>query len=82
MQERNSQVVLMDHIYQRANSVLIWLGGLVMVDGKDIWSILPLLEAAQMRLKRTELPFRRTPGWFKPVLINGLTVNRDLLDKK
>ena len=73
----------MDQIYQRANEVVIWLGGPVMVDGKDVWSILPLLEAAQKGLKRNQLLIHHSaPNWVKPILINNVTVNGDLQDRK
>jgi len=83
VQECNSQVVLMDQIYRRATSVVIWLGDPIMVDGKDIWSIPPLLEAAQKGLKRTELPIRHgIKDWVKFVLSNDWTTNGDLMDKR
>jgi len=57
-EERSSQARLMKDIYQLASSVIIWLGGPIEVNSKDIWPITPLLEAAQQNLKRTELPIR------------------------
>ncbi|KFA79077.1 hypothetical protein S40288_07030 [Stachybotrys chartarum IBT 40288] len=81
--ERSAQVLLMQAIYQRALSVVIWLGGPVEVDGKDLWSIPDLLEASQKKLKRTQLPIRHgTNDWVKFVLSNDWTTTGDLQDKK
>jgi len=46
----------MKNIYRLAPSVVVWLGGAIKVEGKDIWPIALLLEAAQKNLKRVELP--------------------------
>ncbi|KAL5314222.1 hypothetical protein ACEPPN_018647 [Leptodophora sp. 'Broadleaf-Isolate-01'] len=63
--------------------VVIWLGGPVEVDGKDLWPIPPLLEAAQKNLKRTELPIRHgTKDWIRHVLRPDYTTNGDLMDKR
>ncbi|KAK3326832.1 heterokaryon incompatibility protein-domain-containing protein [Apodospora peruviana] len=81
--ERNSQVTLMDQIYRRAKSVVVWLGEAILVDGKDVWSIPPLVEAARKNLKRTDLPIRNgTKDWIKYVLSNDWTSNGDLQNKK
>ncbi|KAG4431468.1 hypothetical protein IFR05_013058, partial [Cadophora sp. M221] len=83
LKERSSQVLLMKDIYQLASSVVIWLGGPVEVDGKDIWPIPPLLEAAQKNLKRTELPIRHgTKDWIRHALRPDYTTNGDLMDKR
>ena len=56
--ERAAQVKIMKEIYAKATSAVIWLGGPVEVDNQDIWPIPDLLEAAEMNLKRSQLPIR------------------------
>ncbi|TVY22146.1 Heterokaryon incompatibility protein 6,OR allele [Lachnellula hyalina] len=83
IEERSSQVRLMKDIYQRASSVVVWLGEPIEVDGKDLWPIPPLLEAAQKNLKRTQLPIRHgTKDWVRHVLRPDYTTNGDLEDKR
>ncbi|KAH8587069.1 hypothetical protein B0O99DRAFT_642690 [Bisporella sp. PMI_857] len=74
---------MMKDIYRLASSVAVWLGGPIEVDGKDLWPIPPLLEAAQKNLKRTELPIRHgTKDWVRHVLRPDYTTNGDLNDKR
>ncbi|KAH6665416.1 heterokaryon incompatibility protein-domain-containing protein [Halenospora varia] len=81
--ERSAQVRLMKNIYQLASSVVVWLGGSIEVDGKDLWPIPPLLEAAQKNLKRNQLPIRHgTKDWVRHVLRPDYTTNGDLNDKR
>lgn len=82
--ERNSQVSLMRNIYQQAKCVLIWLGGPVMVNEKDVWAIPHLLEAQEKNLKRADLPIRHgTKDWIKYVLLSSdWSTNGDLEDKR
>ncbi|CAI6097243.1 unnamed protein product [Clonostachys chloroleuca] len=81
--ERSAQVLLMQDIYRRASTVDVWLGGPIEVDGKDLWAIPHLLEAAQKNLKRTQLPIRHgTRDWVRFVLSNDWTTNGDLEDKR
>jgi len=81
--ERGSQVRLMKDIYRRASSVVIWLGEAIEVDGKDLWPIPSLLEAAQKNLKRTELPIRHgTKDWVRYVLRPDYTTSGDLDNKR
>ncbi|KAJ5050326.1 uncharacterized protein L3040_002209 [Drepanopeziza brunnea f. sp. 'multigermtubi'] len=55
-EERNPQVPLMKEVYQRASSVVVWLGGPIEVDGKeDLGPTPPLLEPAQKNFKRTQI---------------------------
>lgn len=83
LEERGSQVQMMKEIYQRAFSVAIWLGGPIEVDGKDIWPIEPLLEAAQKNLKRDNLPIRNGLGdWERRIFGTKWTLSGDLNDKK
>ncbi|KAK4465092.1 heterokaryon incompatibility protein 6,OR allele [Cladorrhinum samala] len=81
--ERNSQVSLMRDIYRQAECVLIWLGGPVMVDDKELWAIPHLLEAQEKNLKRTDLPIRHgTKDWVKYVMSSDWATNGDLGDRR
>ncbi|MCJ1367915.1 hypothetical protein MMC16_007051 [Acarospora aff. strigata] len=83
LEERSCQVRMMKDIYQRAFSVVIWLGGPIEVHGTDTWPIPPLLEAAQKNLKRDNLPIRNgLRNWERRIFGNEWSLSGDLGDKK
>ncbi|KAN0101428.1 HET domain containing protein [Hyaloscypha variabilis] len=83
VKERSSQILLMKDIYRLAFAVIVWLGGPIEVDGKELWPIPPLLEAAEKNLKRTELPLRHgNKSWVQRVFRSDYTINGDLFDKE
>ncbi|KAK4231677.1 heterokaryon incompatibility protein 6,OR allele [Podospora fimiseda] len=83
VQERNVQVSFMRRVYQRAKCVLIWLGGPIIVKGEELWSIPPLIEAADLNLTRNDLPIRHgTKGWIRNVIIAEFLVGGDDLEDK